>query len=131
MKKTWIQVLKFGLFSASAGLVQVGSFTLLNELLHWVYRGAYLTALVLSILWNFTLNRKFTFSGSNNAAKAMALVFLYYLVFTPLSTWGGSALTHAGFNEYLVLAITMLLNFVTEYLYQKRVVYGEKTNGCG
>ena len=125
-KKNWLQALKFGLFSASAGLIQAGSFTLFNELLHWAYWGAYLTALILSVLWNFTLNRKFTFAASNNVAKAMALVFLYYLIFTPLSTWGGNALTNLGVNEYIVLAATMVLNLVTEYLYQKHVVYGEK-----
>ena len=118
-------MLKFGLFSASAGLIQVASFTLLNEILHWMYWGSYLTALILSVLWNFTLNRKFTFRSSNNVVKSMALVFLYYLVFTPITTWGGNRFTELGANEYLVLGINMALNLITEYLYQKKVVYGK------
>ena len=125
-KKNLLRLLKFGLFSASAGLIQVLSFTAMNEWLKWTYWATYGIALTLSVVWNFTFNRKFTFRSDANIARAMGLVVLYYLAFTPLSTIGGDALTKAGWNEYLVLAITMLLNFATEYLYQKRVVYKGK-----
>ena len=122
-KQTLWQVIKFTLFSASAGIIQAVSFALLHEALHTPYWGAYLTALILSVLWNFTFNRRYTFRSDCNVPKAMALVFLFYLVFTPLSTWWGDALTNLGWNEYLVLAVTMLSNFVLEYLYQRFVVY--------
>ena len=116
--------LKFLLFSISAGLIEIGTFTLLNELLHLPYWVSYLTALVLSVLWNFTFNRRFTFQSAENVGKAMALVFLYYLVFTPLSTVLEHQLAGVrGWNEYLVTAINMILNFVTEFLYQRFVVY--------
>ena len=117
------QAVKFTLFSASAGIIQVVSFELLSKALKLPYWGSYLTALCLSVLWNFTFNRRYTFRSDANIPRAMALVFLFYVVFTPLSTLGGNALTDAGWNEYLVLALTMLLNFVTEYLYQRLVVY--------
>ena len=125
-EKNLLRLLKFGLFSASAGLIQVLSFTAMNEWLKWTYWVAFGIALTLSVVWNFTFNRKFTFRSDANISRAMGLVALYYLAFTPLSTIGGDALTKAGWNEYLVLAITMLLNFATEYLYQKRVVYKGK-----
>lgn len=117
------QMVKFTLFSISAGIIQAGSFALLSELAHASYWVAYLTALVLSVLWNFTFNRRYTFRSDANVPKAMTLVFLYYLIFTPLSTWWGDALTKASWNEYLVLGGTMLINFVTEFLYQRFVVY--------
>ena len=123
MKETW-RFLKFVLFSASAGLIEIGSFTLLNELLDWPYWPSYLIALVLSVLWNFTLNRKFTFRSAANVPRAMLLVFAYYCVFTPVTTIGGNYLAeNLGWNEYLVTGINMLLNLVTEFLYQKYVVY--------
>ena len=75
------------------------------------------------MLWNFTFNRRYTFRSDANVPKCMALVALYYAVFTPLSTWGGDALTRLQWNEYLILALTMLVNFVTEFLYQRFVVY--------
>ena len=118
-----LQMIKFTLFSISAGVIQALSFTLFNEAFHFPYWLGYGTALVLSVLWNFTFNRRYTFRSVENISKAMSLVFLYYLVFTPLTTWGGAALTDAGANEYLVLGGTMVLNFVTEYLYQRFVVY--------
>lgn len=126
-KKEFLRSVKFILFSISAGLIQVVSFTLMEELLqfpHWV---SYLLSLVLSVLWNFTLNRKFTFCSASNVPVAMLLVALFYLVFTPLSTWWTAMLTgpKVGWNEYLVLAITMVTNFVTEYLYQRFVVFGK------
>lgn len=128
-KDKWIQTLKFGLFSASAGVIQISSFTLLNELVHWSYWPSYLISLILSVIWNFTFNRKFTFKSAKNVPIAMLLVFAYYLVFTPLSTWWGSALTNgAHWNEYLVLAITMIINFVTELLYNQFVVYRKDMN---
>ena len=124
MKKEWLRAAKFVLFSASAGLIQIGLFTLLNELAGWSYWPCYLLALTASVVWNFTLNRKFTFKSASNVPKAMGLVLAYYAVFTPLSTLGGSWLADTrGWNEYLVTALNMLLNFVTEYLYDTFVVF--------
>lgn len=133
-KNETIRVVKFVLLSASAGVIQLVSFTLLNELAfgatqsgvgYWV---PYLISLVLSVIWNFTFNRKFTFKSAANVPKAMFLVFLYYCVFTPVSTLGGSALEGIGWNEYVVLAISMLLNMVTEFLYTRFVVYRNSLN---
>ena len=125
-KKELLRAVKFTLFSISAGLIEIVSFTLLNELTNWSYWPCYLIALVLSVLWNFTLNRKFTFQSAANVQVAMLLVALYYVVFTPLSTLGGNFLAeNLGWNEYLVTALNMVLNFVTEFLYQRFVVYGK------
>ena len=121
-RNVW-QAVKFTLFSASAGLIQFGVFSLLDSALHLPYWMAYGIALILSVLWNFTFNRRYTFRSAMNIPRAMALVFLFYLVFTPLSTWIGDSLAKGGANEYLVLIGTMLVNFVTEYLYQRFVVY--------
>ena len=123
-KKEILRVIKFTLFSASAGLIELGSFALLNELLHLPYWLSYLIALVLSVLWNFTLNRKFTFQSAANVPVAMLKVACYYAVFTPLSTLLEHQLAgNLGWNEYLVTAINMVLNFVTEFLYQRFFVY--------
>lgn len=123
-KRELMRAVKFTLFSASAGIIQLLSFTLMNEVFRWNYWVCYLTALILSVLWNFTLNRKITFRSANNVPIAMLKVAAYYLVFTPLSTWGGDWLTGIGWNEYVVLAISMLLNFTTEFLYDRFVVFG-------
>lgn len=123
-RKELIRTVKFLLFSVSAGIVQSVSFTLMNELFKWSYSVSYLTALVLSVLWNFTLNRKITFRSANNIPVAMLKTAAYYLVFTPLSVWGGGALCAAGWNEYIVLALSMIVNFVSEYIYDRFVVFG-------
>lgn len=127
--------IKFVLFSISAGVIQFGSFTILNEFVHLDkftsldellgndYGLSYFIALVLSVLWNFTLNRKFTFKSVANVSVAMLKVFGYYLVFTPLSVWWGVALTTHGWNYYLVLGLTMLANLCTEFLFCRFVVY--------
>ena len=126
IKKELLRTVKFVLFSISAGIIQVVSFTLFEELLHLTHWVSYLIALVLSVLWNFTLNRKFTFYSANNIPVAMLKVAGFYLVFTPLSTWWTAVLTSAnvGWNEYIVLILTMLVNFVTEYLFQRFIVFG-------
>lgn len=117
------QVLKFTLFSISAGLIQIAAFTLMETVFHLPYWPSYLTALALSVLWNFTFNRRYTFRSDASVARSMLLVALFYAVFTPVSTWWGHALTTAGWNDFLVLAGTMVVNFVTEFLYQRFVVY--------
>lgn len=117
------QVVKFTLFSISAGLIQVAAFTLMETVFHLPYWPSYLTALVLSVLWNFTFNRRYTFRSDASVGRSMLLVALFYAVFTPVSTWWGHALTTAGWNDFLVLAITMAVNFVTEFLYQRFEVY--------
>lgn len=120
-----LRTVKFVLFSASAGIIQIGSFTVLNEFTKLSYWPCYLTSLVLSVLWNFTLNRKFTFKSANNVPIAMLKVLAYYLVFTPVTTVGGNYLVETlHWNAYLVTAINMILNFVTEYLYDRFVVFG-------
>ena len=126
-KKELIRTIKFVLFSISAGVIQIGTFTIMEEVFHWEHWVAYLISLVLSVLWNFTLNRKFTFYSANNVPIAMQKVAAFYLVFTPVSTWWTAELTseQVGWNEYLVVALTMLVNFVTEYLYDRIVVFGK------
>lgn len=128
-KQTLIQTVKFALFSASAGIIQAVTFTLLNEVAHLKYWPSYLTALVLSVLWNFTFNRKFTFKSANNIPIAMLKVAGYYCVFTPLSTYLGNLCAETYVvNEYIVLAVTMVTNLVTEYLFCRFVVYRNSMN---
>ena len=124
----YIQAFKFLMFSISAGIIQALSFTFIFEVIKLEYWPSYLISLTLSVLWNFTLNRKFTFKSANNVPLAMSKVFLYYLAFTPLSTWWGDALTNINWNEYLVLFGTMVINLITEFLFTKYVVYRGSIN---
>ena len=124
-RKELMRAVKFTLFSISAGIIQVLSFTLLNELFRLNYWVSYLTSLILSVLWNFTLNRSITFHSAGNIPIAMLKVACFYIVFTPLSTWGGNQLTLLGWNEYIVLALSMITNFVTEFLYDRFFVFGK------
>jgi putative flippase GtrA len=122
-KEVW-RAVKFALFSASAGIIEIVVFALLNELLRLPYWLSYLAALAASVLWNFTLNRRFTFQSANNVPRAMLQVALFYAVFTPLSTLLEHVLTEKlGWNEYLATGINMALNLVTEYLYDRYVVF--------
>lgn len=122
--REWVRILKFVLFSASAGIIQFGSFTLLNEFTGWKYWPCYLISLVLSILWNFTFNRRFTFKSNANITRAMLLVLAFYAIFTPTTTILGDWLVEdLQWNEYVVTIINMLLNLASEYLYQRYVVY--------
>lgn len=123
-RKELLRSIKFLLFSLSAGIIELAAFSLLNELTAWSYWPCYLIALALSVLWNFTLNRRYTFQSASSVPKAMALVFAFYCVFTPLSTWLGHCLADVlGWNEYLVTAINMAANFVLEFLYDRFVVF--------
>ena len=125
-RKELLRAAKFTLFSISAGLIEMGVFALLNEITPWSYWPCYLIALVLSVLWNFTLNRNITFRSASNIPLAMLKVALYYAVFTPLSTVAGNWLAEdLGWNEYLVTALNMIVNFVTEFLYQRFFVFGK------
>ena len=121
------QAIKFTLFSVSAGVIQIGSFALLELFIegYWI---PYLASLLLSILWNFTLNRRYTFKSAANVPVAMAKVLGFYAVFTPLSTWLGNTAAIAGAPEFLVLGVTMLANFVLEFLFCKFVVYRGQEN---
>ena len=120
-KSLW-QAVKFTLFSISAGAIQVGSFAILEIFIqdYWI---PYLVSLTLSILWTFTLNRKYTFKSAANVPVAMAKVFGFYLLFTPVSTYLGNLAEKQGCHDFLILAVTMLSNFVLEFLFCKFVVY--------
>lgn len=145
-KDNALQAIKFALFSASAGIIQVVTFTILNELvlpnihienesimniLSAEYGVCYLVALVLSVLWNFTFNRKFTFKSATNVPVAMLKIFGFYCVFTPISTIiGETVMSHTSweFAEYIVLVCTMMTNMVTEFLFCRFVVYKDSMN---
>lgn len=121
-----VRMLKFFLFSTSAGIIEMASFALLNEFTNLPYWPCYLTALTLSVLWNFTFNRKFTFKSANNVPIAMLKVAAFYAVFTPATTWLGSFLADGlGWNEYLVTIINMAINLTTEYVYDRFFVFGK------
>ena len=123
----WLRVLKFVLFSASAGVIQFGAFALLNEFTGLRYWPCYLISLLLSIVWNFTFNRRFTFKSNANVTSTLLLVLAFYAVFTPATTVLGDWLAEdMHWNEYLVTIINMLLNLSLEYLYQRYVVYRNK-----
>ena len=144
-KENALQAIKFACFSASAGIIQIVSFTLLNELLpttdstnaiaQWFfnseYGGSYLVALTLSVLWNFTFNRKFTFKSAANIPVAMLKIFAFYCVFTPVSTILGEMVAQrftASYVEYIILAVTMATNMVSEFLYCRFFVYKNSMN---
>ena len=122
------QVIKFTLFSISAGIIQIASFALFNEVFRWQYWPGYLTSLVLSIVWNFTFNRRYTFKSAANVPVAMTKLFGFYAVFTPVSTYLGHCAEAVGINDYIILIVTMLSNFVLEFLFCKLVVYKNQEN---
>ena len=122
--KELLRTLKFVLFSISAGVIELLAFSLLNELTRWSYWPCYLIALILSVLWNFTLNRRYTFQSASNVPVAMLKVFAFYCVLTPLSTVGGNYLAEALlWNEYLVTALNMVCNLTLEFLYDRFYVF--------
>ena len=123
-KKEFLRAVKFTLFSLSAGIIEIVVFTILNKFTNFNYWACYLPALILSVIWNFTLNRNYTFKSASNVPIAMFKVFIFYLVFTPLSTIIGNFLAeNLNWNEFLVTIINMLANFILEYLYDKYYVF--------
>ena len=123
-KKELLRTIKFTLFSISAGVIEIGLFTLLNNITNWKYWPCYLIALIASVIWNFTLNREYTFKSTANVPIAMSKVFIFYLIFTPTSTLLGNYLVeNLGWNEYLVTGLNMVCNFVLEFLYDKYIVF--------
>ncbi|MPM19939.1 hypothetical protein SDC9_66366 [bioreactor metagenome] len=128
-KELW-RFIKFAFFSASAGLIETGLFYILSLIPAIGYWTCYLPALIASVVWNFTLNRRFTFQSNVDVPKAMMKVFIYYLIFTPLSTWLGNWLVEVRFTGYpmikdLVFFATLLINFITEFLYQRYYVFSK------
>ena len=123
-----IQMMKFTFFSISAGVIQVISFAIFNDLLKWIYWPSYLSALILSIIWNFTLNRQYTFKSTANIPVAMIKLFGFYIIFTPMSTWLGHIAESIGINDYIILSLTMISNFLLEFLYCKFIIYKDQEN---
>lgn len=129
-KKEWIRSLKFLFFSISAGIVQFASFALMDLIPNFEYRIKAYIALVLSVLWNFTINRKYTFQSANNVKIAMLKTLCFYIVFAPLSIELADIylVKTLMWNELLVTACLMIINFVTEFLYQRFFVYGKSVD---
>ena len=127
-KKEIIQFIKFTLFSISAGIIQVATFVVFNEFFSLKYWPSYLISLILSIIWNFTFNRRFTFKTTVNIPIAMLKLLGFYAVFTPLSTVLGHLAEGIGINDYIILGVTLLCNFVLEFLFSKFVIYKNKEN---
>ena len=156
-RKTLVQAIKYACCTASAGVIEIVSYTVLYEVLpidkavmidfitHVELRNfvSTLIALTLSILWNFTINRKFTFKSAGNVGRAMFLAFLFYVPFFPFKLWfngympsylAAGAASAAGVTvveylekhviiNYAVEVCTMLINGVLEFCWQKFVIY--------
>ncbi len=125
-RKEVARAIKFGLFSVSAGIIEFVAFALLNGFTQWAYWPKYLIALTLSVLWNFTLNRRFTFRSAGNVPIAMLKIAFFYAVFTPISTITGNYLAEScGWNDLLVMILNMAVNLVTEYFYDRYFVFSK------
>lgn len=123
--KELIRTIKFTLFSISAGIIEIVLFAILDKISGWNYWANYLIALIASVIWNFTLNREYTFKSANNVPIAMIKVAIFYAIFTPVSTIGGNYLAeNMGWNDTLVTLLNMLCNFILEYLYDRFFVFG-------
>jgi putative flippase GtrA len=125
-KKNVLEAIRFLLFSISAGIIQAVSFTFFKEVFHLIYWPSYLMALILSVIWNFTINRNFNFKKAPNVPLAMMQIGLYYLIFTPISTYAGDYFAQLGTNAYLILFCTMFVNLITEFGVYKIFVFGKK-----
>lgn len=124
MNKELLRTIKFTLFSISAGVIEMGLFTLLDGFTNMPYWPCYLIALVASIIWNFTLNRNYTFKSATNVPVAMFKVFIFYLIFIPVSTILGNYLAEdLHWFGWVVTVLNMLANFVLEYLYDRFFVF--------
>ena len=124
--KELIRTIKFTIFSISAGIIEIVVFAILNSLTNWNYWANYLIALIASVIWNFTLNREYTFKSANNVPIAMMKVAVFYAIFTPVSTILGNYLAETlGWNDFLVTGLNMICNFVLEYLYDRFIVFGK------
>ncbi|MBQ7656275.1 MAG: GtrA family protein [Clostridia bacterium] len=124
--KERLRAIKFVFFSVSAGIIEFGTFAALDVFTSWPYWPKYLIALILSVLWNFTLNREFTFQSAGNIPIAMLKVAGFYAVFTPITTIGGNYLAETlGWNDLLVTVLNMALNLVTEYYFDRYFVFGK------
>ena len=145
------QAVKYFLCAASAGLIQFVTFTILSTVFDktgvtasmgkmWFFGEmdkslftATTIALGLSIIWNFTLNRKFTFKAANNVPLAMGLAFLFYVPFYPFQTWYVGAVTgairdaigqpEATWPSIIAEGTVMLINGILEFCWQKFVVF--------
>ena len=124
MNKELLRTIKFTLFSISAGVIEIGIFALLDGFTNMPYWPCYLIALVASIIWNFTLKRNYTFKSATNVPVAMFKVFIFYLIFTPVSTILGNYLAEdLHCFGWVVTGLNMLANFVLEYLYDRFFVF--------
>ncbi|HQC54959.1 MAG TPA: GtrA family protein [Clostridia bacterium] len=131
-KREIFQAIKYFIIAGSAGAIQVGTYALFHDAMKLVPWLSHLISLILSVLWNFTFNRKFTFKSAVNVPKAMVKVALYYAVFTPLSMfWTGAFTTGIwgvkglGIHPWAVEIPTLLINGITEFLYQKFFVFND------
>ncbi len=129
-KQEFFQFLKFLAFPLSAGAIQLLSFELMYNIINWKsWWATYLISVVLSVIWNFTFNRKFTFKSASNVTVSMILALLFYVPFIPLSVFGGNALEQIGWNGTLVTLMMMVINFIGEFAWDKLVVFNDKIVG--
>ena len=127
-RQTIVQVAKFVAFSMGAGIIQIVSYTLIHEISGWAHWKCYLPSLILSVLYNFTVNRRYTFKSATNVPIAMLKVAFYYCIFTPVSTYLGNLAETAGINNYIIEVVTMACNLVTEFLVCRFWVYRNSIN---
>lgn len=146
-RKGVLQFIKYALCAASAGIIQLALFSILQAVIpqsgktiRFIVEDMDLVtfisttvALCASILWNFTFNRKFTFKDAGNVPKAMLLAFLFYVPFYPFQTWYvhtikslllGPLSTQA--SGIIAEGSVMVINFVLEFMWQKFVVFRKR-----
>lgn len=148
-KKELFRTLKYLAFTVSAGAIQFCSTWILSAI--WpVEKFAngpvlfYLIGLVLSVIWNLTFNRKFTFKSAANLPVAMLKTIGFYIVFTPASCflqawltngvliegWTFTIKTFLGLPVLVGTIICMLVNLALEFPFQRFVVFGKSIDSA-
>ncbi|MDO5025763.1 MAG: GtrA family protein [Trueperella sp.] len=124
LTETQLQAVKFTLLSGTAAVVEAGSYALFLALDLMPVSWAQAISVALSVLWNFTLNRKFTFKSTGNVPFAMLLVSLFYVAYIPISSVLAGLMDDAGMHPAVIKIIWLLINFVGEFIWWKYVVFG-------
>lgn len=153
-KKKAKRFLKYAIIAISGGLIQLTAYIILSDAIKldkhvsfdaiyqkqpWLteifydpdtgktYGLSYFIAVSLSVIWNFTFNRKYTFKSASNVPKAMLLFVLYYAFSIPFNCWAIVQLNKLvvfPLSDKVILICIMLANGLPAFFYQRYVVFG-------
>lgn len=122
-KKTFFQAIKYLMVGGSSAVIELVLFQLLSAVFAIPLAAANVTAVVVSTVFNFLVNRNVTFKSTSSSLRSLVLYLLLFAFNTTFSTVVISLLAAQGVYPLVAKVCTMACIVLWNFVLYKKIIF--------